>query len=233
MVSAGIILDGVELRRGGKRILGPVSISLAATGLTILIGPNGSGKTSLLRALHGLERISRGRVIWPDDGSHARQAFVFQSPILMRRTVVDCIAYPLLLDGVPKVAARAKAVGMATHAGLGARLTLAAQDLSGGERQKLALARAMIRDPRVLFLDEPCANLDGSSTREIETVLHKAVADGTRVIMSTHDLGQARRLASDVLFLHEGSLVETATTGAFFNSPQSPQAAAYLNGELL
>jgi tungstate transport system ATP-binding protein len=236
MVTADEVrIEALELRRGGRRILGPLTLQLAAAGLTIIMGPNGSGKTSLLRALHGLERISRGSVHWPGDAAslRKRQAFVFQTPILMRRSVIDCIAYPLLLDGAARRVARRRAAEMAAEVGLGGVMERSVYVLSGGERQKMALARALIRGPEVLFLDEPCANLDGRSSREIEAILHNTRASGTRIIMSTHDIGQARRLADDVLFLHDGKLVETSPSAAFFDAPQSQEATAYLRGDLL
>lgn len=152
----------VVLKRRGRRILGPVSLTLEGEGFTIVMGPNGSGKTSLLRAMHGLERLSGGSIRWsaPIEETRARQAFVFQSPILLRRSVVDNIAYPLVLDGVARKAARAMAAGLGEEVGLGGLLDQSALDLSGGERQKLALARALIRKPEVLFLDEPRSPLD-------------------------------------------------------------------------
>jgi len=232
---AGIRIEALELRRGGKRILGPLTLTLAATGLSVIMGPNGSGKTSLLRALHGLERISAGAVHWPGGtGSPPpRQALVFQTPILMRRSVADNIAYPLRLDGVALAEARGRAAAMAAAVGLGGDMARPAQVLSGGERQKMALARALIRSPEVLLLDEPCANLDGRATRDIEAVLARARTHGTRIILATHDIGQARRLADDVVFLHHGRLIEAAPRDAFFDAPQSPEATAYLKGDLL
>lgn len=231
----GIRIMALELRRGGKTILGPLTLTLAASGLTVIMGPNGSGKTSLLRALHGLERLSGGAVYGPGraGGQPPRQALVFQTPILMRRSVADNIAYPLRLDGVALAEARARAAAMAAAVGLGGAMARPVQVLSGGERQKMALARALIRSPEVLLLDEPCANLDGRSTRDIEAVLHRARAGGTRIILATHDIAQARRLADDVVFLHHGRLIEAARCDVFFAAPQSFEATAYLNGELL
>jgi len=231
----GIRIEALAIRRGGVPILGPLTLTLAATGLTVIMGPNGSGKTSLLRALHGLERLSGGAVHWPDGTGdpNARQALVFQTPILMRRSVADNIAYPLRLDGVPLAEARARAEAMAAEVGLRGAMARPAQVLSGGERQKMALARALIRAPGVLLLDEPCANLDGRSTTDIEVVLHRARARGTRIILATHDIAQARRLADDVVFLHHGQLIEVGAGAAFFAQPLSPEATAYLKGELL
>ncbi len=230
-----LTLEEVELRRGGKRILGPISLTLGGEGLTIVMGPNGAGKTSLLRTMHGLERISRGRMHWQVGAEQirARQAFVFQTPILMRRSVVDCIAYPLILDGVPRRAARAAAEKEAEAVGLDVTLSAPVNVLSGGERQKMALARALIRAPEVLFLDEPCANLDMHSMREIEAILIAVRDRGTRIVMSTHNVGQARRLADDILFLFDGRLHETGTGETFFAGPGTPEAMAHINGDLL
>jgi tungstate transport system ATP-binding protein len=228
-------VDAISLRRGGRAILGPLSWVLDGSGITILMGPNGAGKTSFLRAMHGLERIKHGRLRWaaPLAEVRARQGFVFQTPILMRRSVLDCIAYPLLLDGVSRALARQRAAEAAARVGLGAMLDQPAQVISGGEKQKLALARALVRGPELLFLDEPCANLDGQSTREIEAILCDARDAGTRIVMSTHNLGQARRLADDILFLYKGQLVETGPKTTLLETPASPEMAAFIKGDLL
>ena len=228
-------LEGIELRRQGRVILGPIDWTLAGEGITVVMGPNGSGKTSLLRAMHGLERINRGTLRWSGSDEQARrsQAFVFQSPILMRRSIVECIAFPLRLDGIARAEARQRATEAAIRVGLTEALDRPAEVLSGGEKQKLALARALIRAPELLFLDEPCANLDSTSTRDIEKILSEARDAGTRIVMSTHDIGQARRLADDVLFLHAGRLCDAATRSAFFEGQISPEAQAHLNGELI
>ncbi|MDU8942044.1 ATP-binding cassette domain-containing protein [Ovoidimarina sediminis] len=230
-----LTLRGVELRRQGRTILGPIDWTLEGDGITVLMGPNGSGKTSLLRAMHGLERINRGELKWSGDEAEVRraQAFVFQTPILMRRSIVDCIAYPLRLDGVSMREARRQAEGAAEQVGLSGALDRPSEVLSGGEKQKMALARALIRKPELLFLDEPCANLDGASTRDIEEILRSARDAGTRIVMSTHDIGQARRLADEILFLHGGHLLDAAHRDAFFGGEISRQATAHLNGELI
>lgn len=230
-----LALDDIVLRRAGRVILGPLSWVLGGAGITVVMGPNGSGKTSFLRAMHGLERITSGRMVWAAalEEVRARQSFVFQTPILMRRSVVDCIAYPLLLDGVARKTARQRAAEAAEKVGLGTMLDQPARVLSGGEKQKLALARALVRAPELLFLDEPCANLDGRATREIEAILLAARDAGTRIVMSTHDHGQARRLADDILFLYNGRLVETGPKARVLETPTTPEMTAYINGDLL
>ncbi|MFI0395204.1 ATP-binding cassette domain-containing protein [Paracoccus jiaweipingae] len=229
-------LRGAVVIRQGRSILGPLDLTLEPGGaITVVIGPNGSGKTTLLRVLHGLERMQQGSLRWsaPQDIARAAQGFVFQTPTMMRRSVIDSIAYPLRLLGVGRRAARAQAAQQAVAAGIGHVLDSPAPALSGGEKQKLALARVLIRRPQVLFLDEPCANLDGSATAAIEALLQTCRREGTRIVMSTHDMGQARRLADDMLFLHNGRIAEQAPADRFFAAPASAAARAHLRGDLL
>lgn len=223
------------MKRRGKTLLGPLDLDLSADGFTIVLGPNGSGKTTLLRALHGLDRLSAGQIHWQTPLSEAqlRQAFVFQTPVMMRRSVRDNLTYPLRLHGVAKAAAEATAEEWAARIGLEHALDQPAPQLSGGEKQKLALARALIRTPQIVFLDEPCASLDGRATREIEVILKDAQASGTRIMMATHDIGQAKRLAEDIVFLMHGRIIESGPAPAFFAGPQTPQAAALLQGDIV
>ena len=224
-----------SVKKRGKILVGPVTMDLPETGFTILMGPNGAGKTTLLRMLHGLARLSDGQIQWacPLKQAQTRQAFVFQSPVTLRRSVRDNIAFPLTLRGTPKSTARAQAEIWAHKVGLAAQLNQPATQLSGGEKQKLALARALIRDPQLLFLDEPTANLDGRSTREIETILQDTAQSGTRILMATHNIGQARRLASDVIFLYRGQVHERNQADAFFAQPQTPEAQAFIKGDIV
>ena len=228
-------LESVVVRRRGKTVLGPVDLGLQVDGFTIVLGPNGAGKTTLLKVLHGVERVSHGNVQWSIPNAQAReaQAYVFQSPIMLRRSVRQNFAYPLQLIGMDKAKIASRVVDWAQKTGLQDALDLPAPRLSGGEKQKLALGRALIRMPKVLFLDEPCANLDGRSTREIEDLLYDATKAGTRIIMTTHDLGQARRLADTVLFLLNGTLHEQGAASKFFAAPITPEAQAFLNGDII
>lgn len=230
-----LTMSGAVVKRRGKTLLGPVDFTVSPQGFTVVMGPNGAGKTTLLRALHGLERLSAGQVGWqvPLGQTLQRQAFVFQTPVMLRRSVRDNLAYPLILHGMPKSQAHALAADWAARVGLRAALDQQAPQLSGGEKQKLALARALMRNPDIVFLDEPCANLDGRATREIETILKQAKAAGTRILMSTHDIGQARRLATDIVFLMHGQIIETALAQTFFDTPETPQAAALLKGDIV
>ncbi len=226
---------GAGVRRRGRMLVGPVDLDIAGDGITIVMGPNGAGKTTLLRMLHGLARLGTGSIAWnvPLAQARTRQAFVFQTPVVLRRSVRDNIAFPLILRGEGRAQARARAEHWAKRVGLGDMAQRAAAVLSGGEKQKLALARALIFEPDLLFLDEPTANLDGRSMREIETILGEVTATGTRIVMATHNIGQARRLASDVVFLYRGRVHEQNRADAFFDRPQTAEAAAFIKGDIV
>lgn len=237
MVSALLPMrvTGACVHRRGKRLIGPVDLVLDGAGITALIGPNGAGKSTLLKALHGLERLSMGRVIWACSPAQAvrRQAFVFQTPVMLRRSALDNLAYPLRLAGTPRGKAREAAQEWCARIGLAGMEGRQAAVLSGGEKQKLALARALITQPEMLFLDEPSASLDGRATREIEALLALASEAGTRIVMATHDMGQARRLAREVIFLCGGTVHERGAASTFFDAPTTAAARAFLAGDIV
>jgi len=230
-----LTLSGAETSRRGKRLVGPVDLSLAGDAVCVVIGPNGAGKTSLLRLMHGTARLSKGQIRWSCDIDEARrrQAFVFQRPVMLRRSVAENLTYPLQLRGVARAKARNAAQDWAGRVGLEAHLNQMATVLSGGEQQKLAIARALIGAPDLVFLDEPTASLDGRATREIETILMQARSGGTNLIMSTHDMGQARRLADEVVFVLGGKVHETGPATSFFDAPRTSEARAFLNGDIV
>lgn len=233
MVNTLLTTRGATVRARGKILIGPVDLTLSPQGVSIIIGPNGAGKTTLLKMLYGIARLADGAITWHSANDHLPQAFVFQSPVMLRRTVRDNIAYPLQLAGIGKRSAHERAEDWAARIGLQAVVNAPARQLSGGERQKLAVARALITDPKVLFLDEPCAFLDGRATREVEAILQAAAQAGTRLIMSTHDLGQARRLATDIIFVQGGRVRETGPAVAFFAAPETDTAQAFLRGDIV
>lgn len=222
--------DGAHVRMRGRKLIGPVDLMLGPSGTTVMIGPNGAGKTTLLKTLYGMQRLAAGTITWHQA---CERSFVFQSPVMLRRTVQDNIAYPLQLAGIRRHQARQQAATWAEKVGLADRLQSAANALSGGERQKLAIARALSPRPGVVFLDEPCAFLDGRATREIEALLQDAAGAGTRLIMSTHDLGQARRLANDIVFVQGGQVREQGPAGAFFAGPDTAAAQAFVRGDIV
>lgn len=228
-------LEQARTSRRGKLLVGPLDLTLEGQGACVVIGPNGSGKTSLLRLLHGTARKTGGRITWarPLPEVRRHQAFVFQRPVMLRRTVEENLAYPLVLRGTPRAEARKQARDWADRVGLAPLLDRQAPVLSGGEQQKLALARALITRPKLLFLDEPCVSLDGRAIREIEEMLQVARREGTRLILATHDMGQARRLADEVLFMLHGFVHERGMAAAFFDHPKTPQASAFMRGDIV
>ena len=230
-----LALTDAVVKKRGKVLVGPVNWTVQGAGMTIIMGPNGSGKTSLLRLMHGLERPRAGNVTWGCSTALARkrQAFVFQSPVMLRRSSLDNILYALKLQKFPKTEARQTAAEWLGKVGLKDASDLNASFLSGGEKQKLALARALACQPEILFLDEPTANLDGSATREIEAILKNALGSGIRIVMTTHDVGQAKRLADEVMFLYRGTPHEFGPAQTFFSRPETREAQAFLNGDIV
>jgi tungstate transport system ATP-binding protein len=224
--------EGLGFSAGVIAILSDVSLTFEAGSPSIIVGPNGAGKSVLLRLLHGLLAPSTGRVLWAGDAAR-RQAMVFQRPVLLRRSVLANAVYPLKLAGVAAAEREPRARAALEMVGLAALADRPARRLSGGEQQRLALARAAALSPEVLFLDEPCASLDPTATRAVEEIVGTLAARGTKIVMTTHDLGQARRLAGEVLFLNRGRLREQTPAAAFFNQPATPEAAAFLRGELV
>jgi tungstate transport system ATP-binding protein len=224
--------EGLGFSAGGVGILADVSLTIETGSPSIIVGPNGAGKSVLLRLLHGLLVPTAGRVLWAGDAAR-RQAMVFQRPVLLRRSVLANAVYPLKLAGIAAAEREPRACAALEMVGLAALADRPARRLSGGEQQRLALARAAALSPEVLFLDEPCASLDPTATRAVEEIVGTLAARGTKIVMTTHDLGQARRLAGEVLFLNRGRLREQTPAAAFFNQPATPEAAAFLRGELV
>lgn len=225
---------GLIYRVGGTPLIDAIDLVIPAGCLTMILGANGAGKSLLLRLLHGLLQPTAGLVLWGGRSAteelRRRQAMVFQRPVLLRRSVAANIRFVQGLGrGLP-----ARAVDdILTEVGLADRAAQPARLLSGGEQQRLALARALTLEPEVLFLDEPTASLDPTSTAMIEEIVLRAQGRGTKVVFVSHDLGQARRLADEVVFLHRGRLLEQGPADRFFGGPESVEARNYLAGRLV
>jgi tungstate transport system ATP-binding protein len=228
-------LEDVVFEMGGRRIIDGVTLTLEAGPRTVIIGPNGAGKSVLLRLCHGLLQPTSGRVRWnaPElPGAPRRQAMVFQHPVLLRRSALANVTYALKLVGVSQVEREGRGRAALRRVGLDHLANSPARVLSAGEQQRLALARVWALRPEVLFLDEPTANLDPGAAQEIERVILAMHRAGTKIVMVTHNLGQANRLGNEILFLHQGRLLEHAPVDRFFKQPASPEAARFLEGEL-
>jgi tungstate transport system ATP-binding protein len=229
-----LIVEHLGFQAGAVAVLSEVSLVIAPGSRNVVLGPNGAGKSVLMRLLHGLLTPTSGTVRWSIADAMAvrrAQAMVFQRPVMLRRSVRENVEFALQVAGQANV--REAAAEALERVGLLPLAERAARLCSGGEQQRVALARAWALQPEVLFLDEPTASLDPAATRAVEQTIAAIHAQGTTIVMTTHDLGQAKRFADRVLFLHHGRLIEDASAIVFFQQPRSPEAAAFLRGELL
>jgi tungstate transport system ATP-binding protein len=230
-----IMLEDVTLRAGTATIIDRLSLTLEAGAPTVVIGPNGAGKTTLLRLAMGLAAPTSGRITWGGraDAAPTRRAIVFQRPVMLRRSAVANLRYALAAAGVRAPQRDERAADLLVLVGLADLAQRPARRLSGGEQQRLALARALAKEPQVLLLDEPTASLDPAATKAVEDVIRAVAGRGIKVVMATHDLGEARRLAGEIVLLHRGRVVEVAETTTLFESPRTAEARQFLAGELL
>ena len=231
--TALIALGQASVHFGPHAALQRIDFELRAGERVALVGANGSGKTTLLRALHGQVPLVGTRTVANDaQGRALAQAMVFQRPFLLRLSVWHNLILALWLGGVPRAQRSTRAreslarVGLLDQAGRPARV------LSGGQQQRLALARAWAVRPQVLFLDEPTASLDPSAKREVETLIAEFGREGMALVMSTHNLGQAKRLATRVVYLEGGRLIVDLPTAAFFTQALPEAAALFVKGEM-
>jgi tungstate transport system ATP-binding protein len=228
--------EGLTYNIRGRALVDDVSFEIARGARTIIMGPNGAGKSLTLRLCHGLLQPTSGSVTWNGaihTNGRKRHAMVFQRPVMLRRSALANLTHALSLTRSSAVDAQARANEALARFGLAELSHRPARILSGGEQQRLAMARAWALDPEVLFLDEPTSALDPAATRAVEEMIKAFHADGMTTLMTTHDLGQARRLADEVLFLHHGRILEQTPAKEFFERPRSDAARAFIKGELL
>jgi len=229
-------LEDVSFQAGGKRLIKEFDCEFGPGPRSVIIGPNGAGKSLFLKICHGLIPPHTGTVKWNDlnDASARRhQAMVFQRPVMLRRSVNANIHYPLKLRKIPKSERIILVEEALNLSGISRLRDHPARVLSFGEQQKLALARAWALKPQVLFLDEPTASLDPAATHTVEEIIHAIHKQGTKIIMTTHDLAQAKRIADEVLFMFRGRLLERAPANNFFEQPEYDLAQSFVKGELL
>jgi tungstate transport system ATP-binding protein len=230
-----IVFAEIGIVAGEVTILDDVSLSIEPGLPTVLIGANGSGKTTLLRAAMGLIPVSRGRITWAgrEVSPPTGRAILLQRPVMLRRSAAGNVRYALGAAGVPRAEHDPRTANLLALVGLEGLQRRPARQLSGGEQQRLALARALARDPAVLFLDEPTASLDPYATKAIEDVVRAVTGRGVKVVISTHDLGQAKRISGEIVLLHRGRLIETGPAAEFFANPRTRETKQFIGGELL
>ena len=232
MADVLLTLEALRYEAGDRALIRDVSLRIEAGRRTLILGPNGAGKSVLMRLMHGLIEPTAGRILWNGGSGTPVQAMVFQRPVMLRRSVLDNVTYALYLAGVPASERRTRALDVLERVGLAALADRPARVLSGGEQQRVALARAWALRPRVLFLDEPTASLDPGAAAEVERIIRVIADDGCSIVMVTHHLGQARRLADDIIFVDSGRITEHTPVADFFATPRSAEAGQYLRGEL-
>ena len=230
-----LVLSGVSYRIGDLTLLDDVSLTIKGGAPTAILGPNGAGKSTLLNIAMGLMRPTSGAVSWGgrSDPAPLRRAMVFQSPVMLRRSVRGNILFALEQAGVARAQRETRLQGLLARVGLVGLAERPARRLSGGEQKRVALARALARDPDLLLLDEPTADLDPAATRSVEEIIAGAAASGVKILLVSHDAGQVRRLAGEVHFLVKGRLYESAPTAKFFSDKASPLAQSFLRGDLI
>jgi tungstate transport system ATP-binding protein len=228
-----LALDGVSFERQGHTIIDRVSLAIDGRVRTVILGANGAGKSVLMRLMHGLLAPTAGRITWCGRNERpGTQAMVFQRPLVLRTSALRNVAYGLKLAGVERRERLARATAALARVGLAPIAGRPARVLSGGEQQRLALARAWALEPSILFLDEPTASLDPAAARAVERVIGEIADSGCKIVMTTHNLGQARRLADEIIFLHGGRVAEYTPASVFFCAPRSVHARAFIEGEL-
>lgn len=212
-------VTNLTLTRDDVRLLDNISATIATGRITMLLGHNGAGKTLLFNCLHGLIPHDSGDIQAP---ALERQKMVFQKPIILRRSAREHLRFvcPSLME--------AEIRDWISRAGLTDRIDAPARALSGGEQQKLALVGALAANPDILFLDEPTAHLDFAATKFVEAMIVEAHANGTSIVMTSHNRSQLERLGQDILLLDSGKLIETAPAQRFFTSPQHDLAKQFL-----
>ncbi len=232
-----VALENASFAVGDKTLIDRLSLRLTPGARSIVMGPNGAGKSLLLRLVAGLLRPTAGAVTFAgrplEETLRRRVAIVFQRPVLLRRSVAANLSHALKTYGVPRDERARRRDALLALGQLQDLADRPARVLSGGEQQRLSMVRALAAEPDLLLLDEPTASLDPQATAAIEALVSQAAAKGVKIVMVTHDRGQALRLADEVLFLHRGQLAERAPADTFFAQPQSAAAQAYLEGRLL
>ncbi len=232
-----LIAKGLFVRRKGRVLLDVDSIAIDGSGTTVLVGPNGAGKSLLLKVLSGLRVPDKGQISWnglaPDRQRYCRFGFVLQNPVMLRRSALSNVEYALRAVGHDKSEAKRRAPIVLEEAGLTSLASASARVLSGGEMQRLALARALAAGPDLLFLDEPTSSLDPASVLAIEAMVKNASRDGMRIVLIAHDLAQAKRVGDEIIFMHRGKIAENVPMEQFFKQPGTPEAEAFIAGKIL
>lgn len=236
-MSIDLNLEGIEKHYRAVKALDSVTLKMEGGKIMVLLGVNGAGKTTLLRILAGLEAPDKGTITLNGKALTAEElrrvaTLVFQKTVMFSMNVHDNLAFGLKIRGIPKAEIDEKISHALSSVGLTNFEKRKAKKTSGGEQQRVSLARAFLLDPRILLLDEPTANLDPNSARIIEKAILSRKRSDTIIVMATHNLGQAKRLADEVFHIHNGGIVEAAAPKELFDNPQHEVTRKFIHGEL-
>jgi tungstate transport system ATP-binding protein len=223
-----VTLRGASVRYGSRLALADVDLAVGRSEFVGVVGPNGAGKTTLLRALHGLVPLAAGARATE---GRPRIAMLFQRPFLVRMSVLGNLVLALWLARVPRRERRDRALQALAHVGLVADMHRPALELSFGQQQRAAFARALALQPDVLLLDEPTVSLDPGGAHDVEALIAGIAERGVTVVMISHNLAQVRRLARRVVHLEHGRVQADLDTRRFFEGPLPPSAARFLQSE--
>lgn len=228
--SAAVSFSNVSFAINGTELLKDINLTLNKGAFTSVLGPNGAGKSLFLRLCHGLLPPTAGNLSWGVDQHRPAQTMVFQKPVMLRRTALENISY--VLRNYPKAERAQRAQQALKWAGLQHLSERMATVLSGGQQQRLAIARAWALKPEVLFLDEPTASLDPDACDQVEAYLKAMHESGIQILMSTHNLAQARRLAEEIIYIQDGKVMAHQPVKEFFTQPACEEAHQFIKREI-
>ena len=231
-----LIAENISYEVKNKKLIRDVNLEINSTGSTIILGHNGSGKSLLLKLLHGVITPNSGKVTWNNNTPSTQQywrTYLLQTPTFFKQTVQYNIEFVLRIAGIPANEHESRCQQALNICGLANMNQRNTHSLSGGELQKLSLARAWVLEPNVVLLDEPTVALDPPSVIGFEKIIHQFKQSNTKVIMTTHDLAQAKRLADEIVFIDAGKVIEQSPAKKFFLGPQSIQAQNFISGNLI
>ena len=229
-----IVVSNLSILLGEIKILDKINCKIHNESIIAILGPNGAGKSMFLKSINGLIGVESRKIYFNsrEINDHIRKdmALVFQKPTLLRRTVLENMQF--VLEKKNKIS-NLQITNLLQRVGLDIYKYKPARLLSGGEQQRLSLARALLINPSLLLLDEPTANLDPYSLNLIEEIILDENKKGKTIILTTHDMGQAKRLAKEILFFNKGKLLEQTRAINFFKKPKTKEAQSYINGKIL
>ena len=229
-------INSLSYSAGGRLLLDDICYTDDAAGCTALLGPNGAGKTVLLEICHGLRKPDAGSVSWfgsQASGMRGDVAMTLQQPVFLARSVYENLGYVLGVRKAPRAGRGETIRRVLDEVGLGHKSGDPVSALSGGERQCLSIARALLSEPRAVLLDEPTSQLDLAATGRVESIIKRLGDTGIKVVLTSHNPAQVRRLCDKVMFMDQGRMIACAPRDEFFNHISHPAVDAFIRSQSL